>query len=334
MVQAIPPINHFNIPPIEVNLREDEEKANLKAASAQAIALYYTDTIASASNTPASTSSQTNKSAQAESVSSKPEKSFFQKVSDWFLDLFGWNDTATVDDTTPDVPQQKNPANELSPKLPQPDPVKSHLTKTIDEMKNLLEKINDISSFEEELSKSSSRQMDNLIFSYLIALSLSQKNLKEELREISIMETFDLQKLNQALQKKYHDLKGDILEREKLEQKLYWGNIAATGVVVASLAAATILTGPIATVAIATHCVASLVRGGVMFGETYHKGETDKKTGELVGMNHQMKENSGNMKDKMDGLQESTKEVSNLLKQIRHHLRNQSETASLFARNK
>lgn len=308
---------------------QESEKENTQAASAVNASLFYQDSMLVSKST---TSATTVDASTVKSKEKPEEKSLIDKVSDWFWGLFRWATTKDVEQDSTETPA--NSTDQLSPKLPEPDPVKSQLIKTIDEMKKLVKKIDDIITFEEELTRASENHKDHLFFKHLIALSLSQKAIKEEFRELCAKEAFDIRKINQALLKEHHDLQADILKRKKLEQGLFWGGIAATVLTTGVLAASVLLTGPMATVAVVSYCLLSLVKGGMMVGETYHKGNTDKKAAELFGVGHEMKSNHTKTQDQMDTMQNSNKEIGNLLKQVRHYLKNHSEVSSQFSRNK
>jgi hypothetical protein len=301
-------------------------KDDFKPAEAEIASLYYQSSIQSLKPPidPLAASKQAVKAAQEQ----KKEKSTLQKVTDWFWNLIGWgkkeeaieNLAAEEDASAPNAPILQSPEAIDQQKL-------SHAIAELN--RELVNRLKDLAEFEEEMRRSTSKQLDKLIFKTLIFSSLDQKKIKERLGTLDQEDILKLHQRNKELQKTYYSLADEITSRAKTNKILHWVSIGNSVGIVGLLALSIATAGSALPVALG---LASITKGGLTLANGILKYKNDLATGELFIVSQETKKNSAGINDKINELQTTTEEIASLLKTIRHHLDNQSRAERVFGR--
>lgn len=319
------PIDNTPIKPI--NSKDETDSAEEQVAS-----FYYLSSIQSLqASAVTSTGSQNSNVAGVESK--KTEQTIFQRFSSWLLGIFGAGKTkeTTSTDVQPHTDALNNTSSAVprSPRLDPPEPISNEkLSKAIAELnKELLYRMKDTAEFEEEMLKSNSKKMDRLILFHIVAKSLDQKKLKETASLEAHENVLELQNRNKELHKKFYLILDEINATAKTNSILHWVNIGTTGGIVGLLAVGFATGGTGALLGIGLPAL-NIVKGGLSTAEGVLKYKNDLRTGEIIMVNHNVKENRNQITDKVSTtLPFADEDISNLLKTIRHHLENYSKEA-------
>lgn len=290
------------------------------SAEAEVASLYYQSSIMSL----AAPETQPAKSAvtAAKVETSQPQKSWFGRTKDWLWGLFGLEKkqptdaSQTFDDEILDgIPRLAPPETKENKRM----------ARTIAELnREFVNRMKDIAEFEEEMRKSSSNDLDKMIFMQLVFSSLYQKDLKEDGNITAHQQVLAMHDRNKTLQKTYYDMLEEITRRAKTNEVLHWTGIGLTAGVVGALAVSFAIGGPVAVIGSVAIGLMSLAKGGTTMSEGILKYKNDRKTGDMFIIGQESKANSKRIDDEMGNMQMNDDDVGKLLKTIRHHLDNQS----------
>lgn len=304
-------------------------------AEEEVASLWYQSSLKSMAE-PEKAATATDASVQIEKKS--VVRQYLGRAKEWLWNLFGWSEKAQETESSENSPVATI-GDLASPRLSTPEYTdKKRLKNTLAELnREFVYRLKDISEFEEEMRRSSSNQLDKLIFLELIYSSLLQKQLKEESGEALQQELLKLHRDNEKLRETHYNLLDEINNRAKTQSVLHWTNIGLTVGLMGGIAAgfftggaSLLVTGIIS----GGTGLASLAKGGTTLLEGHLKYKNDLKTGELFVINRESKANSKRMDDEIGNLQEIDEDIGAMLKMIRQHLDNQSQAErASFGRN-
>jgi len=323
-------------------------KSDLKNAEEEVASLYYLTTLSSLASHQENSEKKTT---QIKANQETAEKSFFQKVSDsfwgvkdWLWGVFGWEQTQSIQksESTSAAATLENDPDSLSsaeenantggiPQLQQPDvQARRRLSQAVaDVNRELAHQLKDLAEFEREMERSSSNQLDKLIFIHLVNSSIHQKKLKETSTLLAFEEVQEKHKKNQELRTKYFDLVDAITEGNKKLGVLSWINMGLTVVTIGGTALACFVSGGGALFAVGLP-LSYFVKGTTTMTEGIVRLKNDQRTGDLVVVKQETKANQNHQKDNLSKMQVNDQEIAKLLKIIRIHLKNQTETERSF----
>lgn len=311
-------------------------KDDLRPAEEEVASLYYQSSIKSlAVQMPA-------EKALAMQADEKKatEKSIFGKAKDWLWGIFGWGKAQPVAEEPIDPVQnvgndtREDPFAGGTPRLQAPDNSdKKRLSQSIADLNQHVNRMKDTIEFEEEMRKTSSGQLDKLIFLQLINFSINQKKLKEATGLILREDLIYFHNKNKTLQEKHYNLVDAIVSENKARGVLKWINVGLTAVAVGGSALGFAIGGPAGFFAVGIP-LSLIGKGTTTLIDGILKHKNDNRTGDLVIVKQETKANHSTTTERMSEMQATDAEVAALLKMIRQHLDNQTkaERAS-FGRN-
>lgn len=299
-------------------------KEDLHAAEEEVASLYYLTSLKSLAEPPTQQNPAV-KACEAKAI----EKSFLGKAKDWLWELFGWTQKPPI----PEVESESNQKNEDikdlasggTPKLQPPEAKdQKRISQAISDLhRELGTRLKEIAEFEEEMRNSSSNNLDKLIFIHLVNSSLNQKKLKESGSLMAQEEVINLHKKNQELHKAYFNLVDLINSENKARGVLKWINVGLTAITVGGTFAGFAFGGPAGIFAVGMP-LALMGKGSTMLTDGILKYKSDVRTGELVVVKQETKDNSSAITEKLSDRQ-ALQEVTGLLKSIRNLLDNQAK---------
>ena len=319
----------------EVSASQSRESVGLSkesvGAEEEVASVWYQSSLKSMAE-PEKAAATTDASIQIEKKSAV--RNYLGRTKEWLWNLFGWSEKTTETEASENSPAATI-GDLASPRLSSPEYTdKKRLKSTIAELnREFVYRLKDISEFEEEMRRSSSNQLDKMIFWELVYSTMLQKQLKEESGTEAQQELLKLHQNNEALRKTHYNLLEEINTRAKTEGVLHWTNIGLTVGLMGSIAAGFFTGGASALISAGTG-MASLGKGATTLLEGILKFKNDRSTGQLFVVNQETKTNSNRINDELGNLQEIDEDIGTMLKMIRQHLDNQSQAErASFGRN-